>query len=166
MQDNRTTRAACPNLYFMRAALMGYPHINFRMFGLDGCAQGESLFLFAMHNEHGAGQWVNGSYVGQEVVPVGMSRQAVEFHDLRPPLGRHTEDGDHIPPFDQLAAQCMFCLKADKDDDVRFLLNGVFEMVDDAAALAHAGRGDDDTGSAHAIEALTVFRRGDEVDIP
>ncbi len=59
----------------------------------------------------------------------------------------------------------MFRLKADNHYDVRFILNRMLEMMNDTSTLAHARRGDDDTGSAHGIKPLAVLRRGDKMDV-
>ena len=93
------------------------------MFRLDRRTQGKSLFLFAVYDEDGAGPWVNGSHIRQEIVPIGMSRQTIELDDLGPSWRRHAENRHHVPPFDEFAAERMFRLKADKDDDVRLILN-------------------------------------------
>lgn len=95
---------------------MGNPYIDGRMFSLNGDGQGESLFLFAMDDEDGGGPWVNGSHIPEEIVPVGMGGQAVGFDDLSPSWRRRAEDRHYIPAFGELAADCMFRLKADKHD--------------------------------------------------
>ena len=63
MQDHSATCAACRQLDFMRAAVMGNSHIDGRMFSLNCGTQGKGLFLFTMDDEDRTGRRIDRTHV-------------------------------------------------------------------------------------------------------
>ena len=137
---------------------MGNGDLDLGIFRLNGSGQRKSLLFFTMDEKNLIWSRVDGPHVGQEILAIRMGREPVELDDLRPARSGYAENRHDIPPFDQFASEGMLGLKAHEDDHVRFVLNRMFEMMHDAAAFAHAGGGNDDTGTLHAVQTLAVLR--------
>ena len=123
--------------------------------GAEGLAVDEVDLFF------GAGDAVE---VFHELAVVGVAGEAVEDFDAGADGDEVTEDGDFGVPFAELPAEGVFRTVADEEDGGARVGEVVLEMVDDAAALTHAGGGDDDEGAVLAIELLTLDGGADELE--
>jgi hypothetical protein len=130
--------------------------LDLGVFRLNGNGQGKRLLFFTMDEKNLTGAWPHCAHIGQKILAIRMGREPVELDDLRLTLSGYTENRHDIPSFDQFAAEGVLGLKTHKNDHVRFVLNRMFEMMHDATALAHAGSGDDDAETLHAVHACCL----------
>ena len=109
---------------------------------VEEAGEGFALVLLAMDEEDGLGLGV--ADVAEEFEAVGVGAVGVEGLDF----GLHgefvAEDADLLFAVLDAAAEGVFGLVADEEDEVLGVFDAVLEMVEDAAVFAHAGGGDDD----------------------
>ena len=67
-------------------------------------------------------------------------------------------DADRIHAFEQAPTQSMFGLEADEEHGGALFDSVVDQMVQDAAAFAHAGGADDHRGTVEGVQALRIVR--------
>ena len=82
---------------------------------------------------------------------VGVGGKRVDDLHLRLELHLLAEDPERSPLLHDAAAQRVLGLEADDEDDVVRVAQAVLEVVQDAPALAHAARGNDDHRTRHVV---------------
>src|SRR5215831_20722011 len=127
------------------------------VFTLDRGRQRKSLFFLTMDDKHFLRRRSDRPDIVQQLIPISVCGKSIEAHDLCSPGCRDAKNGDNIPSFNQSATERMFRLKADDGDDIGFVLDCVFEVVQNTTAFAHPRGGNDDTWAFHGVEALTVI---------
>ena len=118
---------------------------------------------FAMDGEGGADIVLDFVDPIGEAFAVGVSGEGVDDFDACAKGRFFAEDFDGLTFFDDASAEGIFRLEAADEDDVIGVGDGVFEMVEDASAFAHAAGGDDDHGAWHIVEGHRLFWRADEL---
>ena len=141
----------------MNRTLFWHHNLDTSVLTLDGGCQRQSLFFFTMDDKHFLRWRSDRPDVVQQIIPISVCRVSVEAHDLCQPGCRDPKNGDNIPSFNHTATERMFWLKADDGDYIGFVLDRMFQVVQDTTAFAHPRGGNDDTWAFCDVEALTVI---------
>ena len=122
-------------------------------FFLDACLERFLRLRFAVDDEDFRGLRVlDIRHPADELVGVGMRREAVEALNLRFDGDFFTEDADALDAVDEAAAKAAFRLIADEENRRFRAPEIVLEVMQDAAGIAHARGRDDDGAALFAVE--------------
>jgi hypothetical protein len=101
---------------------------------------------------------------GQQVVAIGVGREAVERDHLRPELAFHAEDANPRAALDDAPAEGLLGLEPHDQNRVLVVLDHRLQVVHDPPAFAHAARGDDDGRVRGRIDGLRLLGLRDVVE--
>ena len=100
-----------------------------------------------------------------EMIVIGVGRQALEVDDLRLDGDLLAEELDLFNAVEQSAAQRAGRLEADEHDRAVRAPEVVLEVMADTARVAHAGGGNDDLGRRVHVEHLGLLARLNKVEV-
>ena len=121
---------------------------------LQGFFHGLGAFLFPVYEVYFCFRATGGVEIAEEFVVVCMAGEGVQCFDAGS-YGVHIpQDADFQSAVHDAAPKCVFGAVAHKEYGVIRAADAVFEVVEDAAGLAHAGGGDDDGTFPEVVEFL------------
>lgn len=125
--------------------------------GAEGGLVGEGGVHFAVDEVGARGLGAEGGDELEEFGFVGVAGEAINFFDMGAEWDLFAEDGDLVPVILNFAAQRGLGLVAGEEDGVARVADLVFEVMEDAAAFAHAAGGDDDPWAGACIEVAAFI---------
>ena len=91
-----------------------------------------------MHEKGAAGDGATFPKIVQRFLGVGVGAESLDHLDPRPDWIRLAEDVDRVHAFGEFPAERVLCLEAGEEDDVARLADAMHEVMQHAAAFAHA----------------------------
>ena len=141
----------------MNRILFWHHNLRTSVFILNSGRQRQSLFFLTMDDKHFLWRRSDRPDIVQQFIPISVCGKSVEAHDLCSPGCRDAKNGDNIPSFNQSSTERMFRLKADDGDYIGFVLDRMFEVVQDTTTFAHPRGGNNDTWTFRGVEAFAIL---------
>ena len=113
---------------------------------------GETEFRFAMNAEGASDGWTECFRISNKPLAICVCRKPVNGKHGRAQVVFVSVNLDGSSSFDKATTKGIFRLKSGNQDKIKRVLNIVFQMMQNASTLAHAGSGNDDDGAFYGIQ--------------